>query len=202
MSEDRTPLQEALRLLVEAVRYNKAEQIHELNPETYQEIESGIRLGLREAAEAVAALRTAQQESEGRRLALFDKEQIIADYGRRLDSAGAEIAALRAERDTLQQRLDKPFVSYEVVQTTEKSERGVTRYRVYGLRPEGYRVELDQLYLRDHDVAIAAAEQRLQSLRTWLERYHDEHMTSGGQLCDCTLCVETRAALLAADPKE
>lgn len=59
-----------------------------------------------------------------------------------------------------------PFVRYEVVRTSEvHPTTGVHRYRLYGFRENGLRVELDTLYLREHDVALAAADAARQTLQ-------------------------------------
>lgn len=80
----------------------------------------------------------------------------------RAEQAEAQVAALTA------QLAGREFVRYEVVRTSErKGDRSL--YRVYGWRPNGVQVEIDALYLLDHNREIARLTAQAGRLRALVE---------------------------------
>lgn len=75
----------------------------------------------------------------------------------------------------LQARETDRFVRYQVVRQAEREEGKPNRYSVYGFKADGLMVRIDEVYLRDHDEALAAAEAEQAILRQEIERLKAEN---------------------------
>jgi hypothetical protein len=80
-------------------------------------------------------------------------------------SATVQVEAELAAASPGTPRLEDGFVRYEVVRQAKQEEGKPPRFTVYGFRSSGTRVALDQLYLRDHDVALASLRAELAEVK-------------------------------------